>query len=727
MSSVDLPNVDLPNTDLPKVDNPVELPTPTPSTRDSLNGFVSFLMVIAFIICFIFVSAIIWFLVSFMKNKKAPSDTFFGFIQTATGIPKMIQPLIIFIFIFIITLILLLANVPSAQSGGGTSDDLAGIPKNISNTVSAVLFVLLLIVILSVAFIPSFSDLKKFFEQIYSVMYVILYTVFLILFFNFISPETLNDYSIYITSITIFIGIFCFYNALKTNYIEEFNINFERTKAIILFFCLIVCYIIFYDVDPGNLISKSFGYSLLLTIITSVFMFLYLIILLTLPNTPTSPAPGDTNHSFLSNFSTFAKYNTLFIALFIIIITIIITKYPGGFLSKDNQGVRGGSIVLILLISITWSIVTIWKLFPELTNKSVATTATSFFKRALLILFGIIISSLVIFWLVYNLQHLSNSSSIASFVINLLLVIVVLGLIYKIITISLPSNNSTNSKKEGFFNMIINFIFYIPCIFIGIFDFIGKLITGDADGTASGSVVMIIVLIILLLAYYYLPYLYNLYSLQGGQQLVNKPVYTDNLYPLATYQDLNVVDSSGNTFNPSYQYAISFWVFLDAAGPNTNAAYDKYTSLLNFGDKPNVLYNGKLNTLMITMKAKDLKATTINKFNEFDENDNLIIYKSDETLLQKWNNIIINYNGGVLDIFLNGVLVKSKQGVVPYYTLDNLTIGENNGIKGGICNVIYFKKPLTILNINSLYNSVKSLTPPTLNNSQETIITYKTI
>jgi hypothetical protein len=724
MTSTDLP-IKLPNVDLPKAENETNLLKPTPSTRDSLNGFVSFLIVIAFVIFFIFASGIIWFVVSFMRNKKVPNQSFFDYINTITGIPKMIQPLIVFIFIFIMTLILLLANVPSAQSGGGT-DSLAGIPKNISNTVSVVLFVLLLIVILSVAFIPSFSDLKKFFEQIYSVIYVILYTIFLILFFNFISPKTLYDYSIYITSITILIGIFCFYNALKTNYIEEFNINFERTKAVILFFCLIVCYIIFYDVDPGNLISKSFGYSLLLTIITSVFMFLYLIIVLTLPDTPTSPASGDTKHSFLSNFSTFAKYNTLFIALFIIIITIVITKYPGGFLSKDNQGVRGGSIVLILLISIAWSIVTIWKLFPELTNKTIATTATSFFKRALLILFGIIISSLVIFWLVYSLQNLSSSSGIASFVINLLLVIVVLGLIYKVITIALPVNNSTNSKKQGFFNMIINFIFYIPCIFVSIFDFFGKLITGDADGTTVGSLIMIVVTVILLLAYYYLPQLYNLYSLQGGQQLVNKPVYTDNLYPLATYQELNIADASGN-YNPSYQYAISFWVFLDAAGPSINAASDKYTSILNFGDKPNVLYNAKLNTLMITMKVKDLKTTTINKFNEFDENDNLIIYKSDETLLQKWNNIIINYNGGVLDIFLNGILIKSKPGVVPYYTLDSLTIGENNGVKGGICNVIYFKKPLTILNINSLYNSVKTLTPPTLNNSQETIITYKTI
>jgi len=96
-------------------------------------------------------------------------------------------------------------------------------------------------------------------------------------------------------------------------------------------------------------------------------------------------------------------------------------------------------------------------------------------------------------------------------------------------------------------------------------------------------------------------------------------------------------------------------------------------------------------------------------------------------LLQKWNNIIINYNGGVLDVFLNGELVKSDIGVVPYYTLDNLTIGENDGINGGICNVVYFNKPLTATKINNLYNSVKFKTPPTTNDSNTTIINYKNV
>jgi hypothetical protein len=207
--------------------------------------------------------------------------------------------------------------------------------------------------------------------------------------------------------------------------------------------------------------------------------------------------------------------------------------------------------------------------------------------------------------------------------------------------------------------------------------------------------------------------------LQNGKQLVNNPVYTDTIYQLGTYEELNGSDQ----FN--YQFALSCWVFIDAVPPNSNPSYEKYTSLLNFGDKPNVLYNGKTNTLMVTMQQKDLKSTTNNKLTDFDDNGNRILYVNDKFLLQKWNNIVINYNGGILDIFLNGELVKSDIGVVPYYTLDNLTIGEENGINGGICNVVYFNKALTSTNIYLLYNAVKNKTPPVINNTNETIVKNK--
>jgi hypothetical protein len=127
---------------------------------------------------------------------------------------------------------------------------------------------------------------------------------------------------------------------------------------------------------------------------------------------------------------------------------------------------------------------------------------------------------------------------------------------------------------------------------------------------------------------------------------------------------------------------------------------------------------------MITMQQKDLEKTTQNKNLIFDKNGNRIVYKNNNILLQKWNNFILNYNGGVLDIFLNGELVQSNIDVVPYYTLDNLTIGQENGVEGGICNVTYFKKPLTIMNIYYLYNLLKDKDPPIMEYNNKTIIKY---
>ena len=43
-----------------------------------------------------------------------------------------------------------------------------------------------------------------------------------------------------------------------------------------------------------------------------------------------------------------------------------------------------------------------------------------------------------------------------------------------------------------------------------------------------------------------------------------------------------------------------------------------------------------------------------------------------------------------MDVFLNGELVASRPNIAPYMTYENITSGSNNGIEGGICNVMYY-------------------------------------
>ena len=619
--------------------------------------------------------------------------------------PGVFYPLIgmIIILIIILFMVLFKVNIPFNKSSKSQEEMVADI--------FIVLFFTMLIVGICIVLLPNFKDVKKLFEQISNVTYIIIYTIFLILFFTMMPNDIINNYAYIITPITAALGALMFYKGSTHNYVEQFNVNYERIKTLIMLFCLITVFIIYYNTDPGGYIQKYFGYTLLLTSIIAIFGFLYLMIVLTLPDKAKELSTGAKSSNFLDNFSKFSSYGSIGFILFIIAITITISTYPGGFFNDKSNSAFG--MIMILMICILWSLLIGSSLFPDVMDNSFTNNKMNLFKRSLLFLFGIVISGLIIFWIVYNIQNLSGTSGIVSFVLNILLVMIVLGLIYKTINVQIPVGNS---KKNAFFTLLLDTLFYIPCLFSGAFDSIGKFAAGEASASTIGSLLMLVFAIVLILAYFKLPNLFNKFNLQGGKQLVNKPVYTDSQYSLGTYQQLNGSD------NFDYQYCISFWVFLDAAPPNTNSSYSKYTSLLNFGDKPNILYNGKTNSLMVITNQKDLKNTTNNKLIDFDENGNRILYKIDNFLLQKWNNIIVNYNGGILDIFLNGELVKSDIGVVPYYKIDNLTIGENGGIKGGICNVVYFSRAINSSNIYYLYNMVKDKTPPALNDSNETII-----
>lgn len=621
-------------------------------------------------------------------------------------IPTVFFPFLFMIVVMIIGIFMIMYKVKISSSSPSTLSDSQS--ENLSN-LFLIMFVVLLIFGLSVMLLPNLKDLKELFFQIKNVSFTVLYTIFLILFFRMTPSNIIDNYAYIILPLTLIVSIYMFYIGTKQNYIESFNINYERIKSVILFFCFITLVIVYYNIDPGGYITKYFGSSLLLTIILSVFALLYIIVLLTLSNDINTNNNNITN--ILSKFSNFSVYGTALFFVFLIVMTILISTYPGGFFKDKN--ISTSVMILLLLVCVIWvSLLSVF-LFPEISNNAVDNSKTNVFKRALLFLFGIIISGLVIFWIVYNIQNLSGDSSIVSFILNILIVILVLSLIYKTINVKMPEGNA---KKNAFFEIIINFIFYIPCLFSNLFNNIGNISKNQQDMASNSSLLVLLFVMILLVIFIFTPNLFNLFYLQGGKQLVNKPVDTNVQYSLGTYEELNGSDIF------DYQYGISFWVFIESAAPNTSPSYNKYTSLLNFGNKPNVLYNSSTNTLMITMQQKDLKKNTKNKLMDFDENDNRIIYVKNNVLLQKWNNIIINYNGGVLDIFLNGELVKSDIGVVPYYTLDNLTIGEDNGINGGICNVVYSKKALTSTNIYLLYNMVKNKDLPISDNSITTII-----
>ena len=73
-----------------------------------------------------------------------------------------------------------------------------------------------------------------------------------------------------------------------------------------------------------------------------------------------------------------------------------------------------------------------------------------------------------------------------------------------------------------------------------------------------------------------------------------------------------------------YNYAISCWIYIDSRPPNTSIAYTKCANLLNYGNKPGIVYFGKESKIGVVMQENILKEEGTKL-----EGDLNLIYKSD--------------------------------------------------------------------------------------------------
>jgi len=625
-------------------------------------------------------------------------------------------------------------------------------PNNISKSTKIIetcfIVIAIMLAILTILFltIPNYRDILSFLSKLKYVLLLIFYIIGLIVSYRNLTDYMYN-YLFIIGPLSLILGVFLFYFAFQSsqgNY--DIDINIDRIKYILIYFCLIVFLLLFYTLDPGGYIKTYFGQSLIITILLVVFGFLYLLTIMTLP-TSDSNANGK---SFFKGITRLGIFSSVLFIVFLITVVYGIVFYPGGFLNgakvigSDKANQVSTIIILLIVIFVLWIL-----FFGILSSDGVRSlnlnnnfeTITTYAKSAFLMLFGLICSSLLIAWIVIGAQSLTSQTGIVSFILNLLVIFAILILVFKLIT------GTSYYKKSPIYRLVINIVLYIPCLFVSLIDWVGSLLgisaplgkstievvtnlktsfTNNLSNSMKNTpytyyIVLLFVIFIYLLYYLIVPTITIKNATQGGVQLINNPIFLNSEKIIGNYDEIN----GTTTEQYGYNYGISFWTFIDATAPSARSSLEKYTSILNFGGKPNILYNASQNTLMITMLSTDRNTIGNNsslKKQKLDSNGNIIIYKLRNVLLQKWNHIVINYNGGTLDIFYNGKLVKSVNEVVPQMSKDTLVVGENKGINGGICNVNYFNKDLNIKQIYYLYNSVKDKTPPVVKINNETVI-----
>lgn len=475
----------------------------------------------------------------------------------------------------------------------------------------------------------------------------------------------------------------------------------------------------------------------------------------------------------------FNEYSGLLVAC-LLLFGFIIYKNPFEIISKYTGPSAFAMVMIIALITLLMFNFQNEKLSASGSGSDPNNATTKTINETMkYFLIACILSAAIYFGTTFQTGFSSGTGTSSKYIFFAIL-LVGLAIVYKII---LASGFLNDHPAVRFF---VNLLFYIPCILVDISDYIIRVAFQTYNTTTKSMWLLLLVEIVLLFFYFLYPVLkYKFYQyifIDGKNDatlLINHPKPLTSEYIVGSYKNLNCgkqtatnpdepvsttsTDGTKTTITPNvdgtitttvttpdgktktitgnpscqynYNYAFSLWFNIDASAPNP-----MFKTILNYGEKPHVKYQGTTNTIMITVHEdddadknntnyserttliKEMKADGYSEAQigqklkemgmEVDASNNLIVYKNSNVLLQRWNNLVINYVGGTLDIFLNGELVRSSVNVAPFMTYDNLVVGDNNGFSGGMSSLIHYKHPLNIIEVHEIYDTFKDANPP---------------
>jgi len=274
-------------------------------------------------------------------------------------------------------------------------------------------------------------------------------------------------------------------------------------------------------------------------------------------------------------------------------------------------------------------------------------------------------------------------------------------------------------NTRGWTGFFLKFLFLIPCLIIDLFE----TLFAELKSAPKMVVVLFILEFLIVLAYLYITKL-SKPATTNSIVLLNKPVFLSQLQSIGhankLFMDENEIDNPSKAENTIRQnYSISMWIYVNQHA-STYAAYSKETNIFRYG-YPN-------------LKTGHPRIAYFNDTNDTNKSDKVIVYINDavssqdisgvmlQIKPQSWNHLVISYNKNVVDVFVNGNLDKSihlEQNVRPDYNIgDVIEVGEGDntvtrgGLHGAICNVVYYKAPLTTFQVSRDYNLNRYNNPP---------------
>ena len=280
-----------------------------------------------------------------------------------------------------------------------------------------------------------------------------------------------------------------------------------------------------------------------------------------------------------------------------------------------------------------------------------------------------------------------NTMFLLGYVSNILsfcILIIGLAIIHKVFL-----NNIM--RLGGTPKFLLSFLFFIPCLLNDFILYIKK----DLVTTPSLAYFLIFMESILLILYFLIKRILNTKMIKNEVMIHNGKFFLDTKKEINL---ANIVELRGQTERSTndlldsisktkpLSYALSLWIQI-----NQPEVSNIEFPILLYGDnsnpKPKITYKSGSNVLNVAVSNGTKMDIPIEH--------------------QKWNHIVFNYNGTIMDVFLNGLLYKTinlTNSVPVHHLSDTISIGNNELIlNGALANITYHVEPLSAYQILAKY------------------------
>lgn len=408
----------------------------------------------------------------------------------------------------------------------------------------------------------------------------------------------------------------------------------------------------------------------------------------------------------LINNENFIQDTSILVGIIVVAILIyVFDKYPN-FIYDNRKTIFYISIVLIPLYLGLSGI-----------NANIDSVDPKYIMKGPTMYVVYLLVAAYMFMMFYNYIDLSNYQlEMAQYIFMILIVVAIIGFL----AIAYRVFNNYLRSLDGTLGFISYLIFYIPCM---LSDFITYILSEFKSTTNDVYILFLLELVVVLLIVYYPDIIDAIYNASNDIVLLHKPDYLNKKTTIYNMEDLkreSVYINSDLIKNKgiSKNYALSLWIYVNPeVTVNSNDEY----SLFSFDGKPELKFkyntiNNDTDDASTILKEQDKSYVYRAYLSNIHNSNSDLEYVDLNAPIQKWVNIVFNYKGNNVDIFVDGELQQTKllEKLPGFSDFDMITIGDDLGISGSICNINYYTNNLTRRQIAQMYNVFSNLNPPIL-------------